>query len=772
MFHCIPLWRCNRHIESIDKRHCSLLFVPDEIYRYRGSLEELLLDANQLRDLPKPFFNLTKLRKLGLSDNEIQRLPGDIANFNQLVELDLSRNDIMELPESISYCKTLQVADFSGNPLTSLCNLVSLELRENLLTYLPESLSQLQKLEELDVGSNELYSLPETIGCLVSLKDLWLDGNQLSDIPPELGSMRSLTCLDVSENKLERLPEEMGNLLFLTDLLVSQNLIDVLPEGLGKLRRLSILKADQNRLVQLPESIGNCESLTELVLTENQLVNLPRSIGKLKKLSNFNCDRNRLTSLPKEIGGCCSLNVLCVRENRLTRVPPELSQATELHVLDVSGNRLLYLPMTLTTLRLKALWLSENQSQPLLTFQTDVDPESGEKVLTCVLLPQQPCESENKGKALITQPLWQPEDCDFRTLEDLALSSCQTFQSFRFSVFLRTLLRRATPHPGELKNMKKVAESIRKDMNAAKGLDSNKNEGCRAAKTSVNNSSHGWPIPGLRWVTGKDLLSGLSLFPLTTGGHGLSSTPEKDAEEMEEPSDDLQIKVNGQRGGLGICIAGGKGSLPYKENDEGVFISRVSKGGPAEKAGVHVGDRVLEVNGQNMQEVSHHEAVSVLRNAGSCIKIKVLRERCVPVEPSVHERSDTMETADPQVSQEWDVTMSNNRSSGPQSSTDPTLDCSSMTNRIEANVCNGNGPNDPVQDLRQTKDTETFKNNALQVVKNTMTIPRIILTHPSTSDEDVEPLTQGPDDGDFDSDFSDSDSHIYSDCLNSAFYPL
>lgn len=60
--------------------------------------------------------------------------------------------------------------------------------------------------------------------------------------------------------------------------------------------------------------------------------------------------------------------------------------------------RLQYLPMSLTTLRLKALWLSENQSQPLLTFQTDVDPESGEKVLTCVLLPQQPCESESQGK--------------------------------------------------------------------------------------------------------------------------------------------------------------------------------------------------------------------------------------------------------------------------------------------------------------------------------------------------------------------------------------
>ncbi|KAI5627948.1 protein scribble-like [Silurus asotus] len=54
MLKCIPLWRCNRHIESVDKRHCSLHNVPDEIYRYTRSLEELLLDANQLRELPKP----------------------------------------------------------------------------------------------------------------------------------------------------------------------------------------------------------------------------------------------------------------------------------------------------------------------------------------------------------------------------------------------------------------------------------------------------------------------------------------------------------------------------------------------------------------------------------------------------------------------------------------------------------------------------------------------------------------------------------------------
>ncbi|PIO37305.1 hypothetical protein AB205_0099650, partial [Aquarana catesbeiana] len=93
-----------------------------------------------------------------------------------------------------------------------------------------------------------------------------------------------------------------------------------------------------------------------------------------------------------------------------------------------------HLPLSLTSLKLKALWLSDNQSQPLLTFQTDVDPDTGEKVLTCLL-------------KLVAKA---------------------------------TLLRRATPHPGELKSMKKTVENLRTTLNAAKGLDSNKNE--------VNNS--------------------------------------------------------------------------------------------------------------------------------------------------------------------------------------------------------------------------------------------------------------------------------------------
>lgn len=54
MFRCIPIFKgCNRQVECVDKRHSSLNSVPEEILRYTRSLEELLLDANHLRELPK-----------------------------------------------------------------------------------------------------------------------------------------------------------------------------------------------------------------------------------------------------------------------------------------------------------------------------------------------------------------------------------------------------------------------------------------------------------------------------------------------------------------------------------------------------------------------------------------------------------------------------------------------------------------------------------------------------------------------------------------------
>lgn len=48
---CIGL-NCARQIDFIDRRHCNLTVIPDDIYRHERTLEELLLDYNALQDLP------------------------------------------------------------------------------------------------------------------------------------------------------------------------------------------------------------------------------------------------------------------------------------------------------------------------------------------------------------------------------------------------------------------------------------------------------------------------------------------------------------------------------------------------------------------------------------------------------------------------------------------------------------------------------------------------------------------------------------------------
>ena len=65
--------------------------------------------------------------------------------------------------------------------------------------------------------------------------------------------------------------------------------------------------------------------------------------------------------------------------------------------------------------------------------------------------------------------------------------------------------------------------------------------------------------------------------------------------------------------GLGLSIAGGLGSTPFRGDDEGVFISRVTPGGPADEAGLRVNDKLLSVNGISCVNVDHYEAVGILK---------------------------------------------------------------------------------------------------------------------------------------------------------------
>lgn len=87
-----------------------------------------------------------------------------------------------------------------------------------------------------------------------------------------------------------------------------------------------------------------------------------------------------------------------------------------------------------------------------------------------------------------------------------------------------------------------------------------------------------------------------------------------------------EIHIERTTAGLGLSIAGGKGSTPFKGDDDGIFISRVTEGGPADLAGLKVGDKVLKVNGIVVVDADHYQAVQVLKACGAVLVLVVQRE--------------------------------------------------------------------------------------------------------------------------------------------------
>ncbi|PNF31126.1 hypothetical protein B7P43_G15522 [Cryptotermes secundus] len=484
---------------------------------------------------------------------------------------------------------------------------------------------------------------------------------------------------------------------------------------------------------------------------------LPVSIGKLVKLTNLNADRNNLQALPEEIGYLSQLGVLSLRDNKLQYLPSEVGSCLELHVLDVSGNRLQYLPFSLTNLNLKAVWLSENQAQPMLKFQTDLDEETGEQVLTCFLLPQLEYHPENTadGQQESDEDDWEEKEAS-RTHSVKFTDDVDEDQNKE-----TPFVRQNTPHPKELKakahklfgkgkspdgkattdrsETGKVQPQPEKQEKQTSEMEtqpppSDQNSCVEPTLKDADNTKEvNSKMPANQVVLSETLAVVISPEPenqVAAESHE-SGSEEKEPSEMEvdeysnedqeetekhvgfevedeedagarpnrlhrrdtphhlknkrinvnidhnkvasiiaqaiskqkkeddvdkdgfyptppesvgEQSQDLdtnievreeqyEIHIERTAAGLGLSIAGGRGSTPFKGDDEGIFISRVSEGGPADLADLRVGDKVLSVNGHSLVNVDHYDAVEVLKKSGYKLVLVVTREvpRLVPV---------------------------------------------------------------------------------------------------------------------------------------------
>ncbi|KAG8144259.1 hypothetical protein E2320_001345 [Naja naja] len=81
--------------------------------------------------------------------------------------------------------------------------------------------------------------------------------------------------------------------------------------------------------------------------------------------------------------------------------------------------------------------------------------------------------------------------------------------------------------------------------------------------------------------------------------------------------------VKAEAGGLGISIKGGR------ENRMPVLISRIFPGLAAERCGaLHLGDAILAVNGLDLRDATHDQAVQALKRAGRevLLEVKYMRE--------------------------------------------------------------------------------------------------------------------------------------------------
>lgn len=100
-------------------------------------------------------------------------------------------------------------------------------------------------------------------------------------------------------------------------------------------------------------------------------------------------------------------------------------------------------------------------------------------------------------------------------------------------------------------------------------------------------------------------------------------------EPSRDPTTGAQLMLSG------FAIVGGidqdLSNSPYKYKDIGIYVTKTTFNGPAMKAGLRPGDRILQCNGHDFTLVTHKKAVDFIKKY-SVLELLVERENeCVNV---------------------------------------------------------------------------------------------------------------------------------------------
>ncbi|KAG8010402.1 Malignant fibrous histiocytoma-amplified sequence 1 [Nibea albiflora] len=118
-------------------------------------LEELDISFNDLRDFPRTFSSLAKLRTLDADHNKLNQFPAEILALSELEELDCSGNKFETLPADIVKLRSVKILWLSSLHMSTL----------------PDTFCQLQHLESLMLDGNNLTVLPPAFASSAKTQD-------------------------------------------------------------------------------------------------------------------------------------------------------------------------------------------------------------------------------------------------------------------------------------------------------------------------------------------------------------------------------------------------------------------------------------------------------------------------------------------------------------------------------------------------------------------------------------------------------------------------
>ncbi|KAK2191645.1 hypothetical protein NP493_48g02031 [Ridgeia piscesae] len=177
----------------------SVMRVPSAIGRL-VNLRVLMLDTNELTELPVELGTLSNLERMSLSNNHLSCLPPGFDRLRNMRSLHAANNAFSEFPTSICQLTELEFLDLSDNKLVAI----------------PDDVSNLTNLQTFLLFMNNLSAVPDSICRLVGLRVLWLGSNNLVELPREFGRLKSLdwghshtSSAAIDGNPLRRPPVEV-----------------------------------------------------------------------------------------------------------------------------------------------------------------------------------------------------------------------------------------------------------------------------------------------------------------------------------------------------------------------------------------------------------------------------------------------------------------------------------------------------------------------------------------------------------------------------------